>query len=229
MGCSEIDARVLGTGEIVSDSFDVNGTFARLVSLRLRPEEIEHGMERFKGVSAPLVRAQKGSLGIFGAGNRSSGSVCALSFWDSRDALERSNANPAVIEALAGYSDWMVSSFVVEGYAVVSGQMLPPASHDSPTWMTLVSATIRPGRLDEGVAALSKRLDRVQDVSRSFAGSLLLSPLVGNRIVAFEYWAIDPGITSIEQVVSGIDQRISRSSAFQSPIQREVFEVFEIL
>lgn len=78
------------------------GLYARLVDLRLRPDALDVGMERFRDVSAPLVRRQDGSIAIIGAGNRSTGSVMALSLWKSQDALERSNANPEVIEALAG-------------------------------------------------------------------------------------------------------------------------------
>src|SRR5688572_30480970 len=95
---------------------------ARIVSMMLQPESIDFAFDHFRHVSAPLVRGQVGSLGIIGAGNRETGFGCAISFWDARDALERSNANPQVVEAMGGYARWMAGPFRVESYSVISGE-----------------------------------------------------------------------------------------------------------
>lgn len=124
----------------------------------------------------------------------------------------------------------MTSSFVVEGYAVVHGEV-PNIDSGVPAafWVCSVSMTAAPGRLDDGITTLLSRVDQVRKLSEAAVGTLLLLPMVGYRCVALEYWVSDPSVAASESRVRRIDQQISRSSAFRSPVQREVFEVIEIV
>jgi len=200
---------------------------ARIVSMQLQRESVDAAFDYFRDVSAPLVRAQAGSLGILGAGNRASGFGCAISFWGTRDDLERSNANPRVVEALGGYAKWMAGPFLVESYGIVSGA-LPDAEPDSlrGTWLRTTSAVTQPERLDEMAALFEARLGNARAASPACVGTLLLSPLIGSRMLAIEFWSSHGPLASWDAVSQREDQRLFREGIVEQPPIRDTLEVF---
>jgi hypothetical protein len=217
-------------GRTLDDLIDVTGLFARLVSIRFRPDSLDDAMERFRTVSGPLVRVQTGSLGIMGFANRVNCSVFALSIWQTQEALQNSNANPDVIQALADYSSWMAGPFVVESYRVVRGGIpAPGTATNCDVRMRIVSASISPERLNSAIAMVSDRLDEAFAMSRWCVGSLLLSPMVGNKVIAVEYWTNPAAAAASEARVQALDQKLRRSNLFQGPIQRELTDLFGVL
>ncbi len=195
--------------------------------MQLQHESVDAAFTYFQEASAPLVRAQAGSLGILGAGNRASGFGCAISFWETREDLERSNANPRVVEAMGGYAKWMAGPFLVESYGIVSGA-LPDAEPDTMrgTWLRTTSVVTPPERLDELAAVFEARLGNARAISSACNGTLLLSPLIGSRMLAIEFWSSHGPLKLWDAASQREDQRMFREGIVGQPPVRDTLEVF---
>jgi hypothetical protein len=200
---------------------------ARMVSMSLQPESVDLAFDHFQNVSAPLVRVQAGSLGIIGAGNRETGFGCAISFWDTPESLERSNAEPRVVAAMGGYAEWMVGPFRVESYSVVSGEP-PVPDHDSMQggWLRTTSALASPERLDELLGVYEARLAAARSASPACVGAILLAPHIGSRILAIEHWTTLAALNAWDANARADDQRLFRAERVPEPPVRDRLEVF---
>jgi hypothetical protein len=200
---------------------------ARMVSMSLQPEAVDLAFEHFQNVSAPLVRVQAGSLGIVGAGNRETGFGCAISFWDTPESLERSNAEPRVVEAMGGYAKWMAGPFRVESYSVVSGEP-PVPDRDSLQcgWLRTTSALTSPERLDELVSVYEARLAAARSSLPACTGAILLAPHIGSRILAIEHWATLTALNAWDANARIDDQRLFRAGSVPESPVRDRLEVF---
>lgn len=185
-------------------------------------------MVRFRTVSSPLVRKQAGSVGIFGGGNTTTGSTYSISVWDTHSALENSNAVPEVVEAMAGYAEWMAGHFVVESFEIVTGVIVGPfPQSDESLWCRVSITSSVPGHSPAALESFSARLDQVRALSTACVGTALLSPLVGSKLVALEYWTDHHDLVASEPRVAAIDQRLHRAGLFQSPTVRDLIEILE--
>ena len=195
--------------------------------MQLQPEAIDLAFDHFRGVSAPLVRVQAGSLAILGAGNRESGFGCAISFWETRDSLERSNANPQVVEAMGAYAKWMAGPFKVESYTVVSGT-IPESRPDNlrGNWLRTTSVLTLPERLDDVLTVYAARLANARTASPACFGTLLLSPQIGFRALAIELWSSRSALTAWDGSAKLDDQRLFRAGGVEEPPARDTLEVF---
>lgn len=194
--------------------------------MQLQREAMDLAFDYFRDVSAPLVRAQGGSLAILGAGNRESGFGCAISFWETRESLERSNANPKVVEAMGGYARWMAGPFKVESYAVVSGTISAFGPDDlRGDWLRLTSVMAPPETLTDVLAGYETRLVDAA-ASRACVGTLLLSPQIGSRVLAIELWSSHAALGSWDAKAKLDDQRLFRSGSVDQPPERDTLEVF---
>jgi len=200
---------------------------ARIVSMTLRPESIDDAFDHFRNASAPLVRAQFGSLGILGAGNRESGFSFAISFWETRGDLERSNANPAVVEAMGGYAQWMAGPFLVESYTVMSGGLPEADAGDvRGRWLRTTSVAAPTERLEDVTAMFEERLEGARAASPACAGTLLLEPHIGQSVLALEFWSSRFALASWDAVAKIEDQRLFRAGSVDQPPVRDTLEVF---
>lgn len=201
--------------------------FARMTRLMIRTESIDQAFNHFRAASAPLVRGQPGSLGILGAGNRESGSACAISFWETLEALERSNANPQVVEAMAGYARWMAGPFKIESYTVVSGTVPAPGlDHLVGTWLRTTSMQAAAGRLDDVLATYTEQLARAGASSPACVGTMLLSPRIGSSPFAIEFWTSRAAAVTWDAAVRLGDARLFRSGNVEHPPVRDILDVF---
>lgn len=173
--------------------------FARIVSMSLRPGTIDPAFDRFRVVSTPLVRVQPGSIGILGAARREPPHGYAISFWESREHLELSNANPRVVEAMMGYAGWMDGPFSVGSFDIVAGAPPPPWPETGPIGderARMTTAVPRRGCLDAVVDAYRDYLARLEGTPGCI-GTLLLTPHVGERVIAIELWSSMPPMPSV--------------------------------
>lgn len=200
---------------------------ARITSMMLQRESIDLAFTHFRNASAPLVRGQVGSLSIIGAGNRETGFGCAISFWDTSESLERSNAEPRVVEAMGGYAKWMAGPFRVESYSVVSGEP-PEPDHDNMrgTWLRTTSTLASPERLDELLGLYEARLAAARSSSPAFIGAILLTPQIGSRILAIEHWTTLAALNAWDANARIDDQRLFRAGSVPEPPVRDRLEVF---
>ena len=200
---------------------------ARIVSMLLQPESIDLAFDYFRDVSAPLVRAQVGSLGIIGAGNRETGFGCAISYWDTRESLERSNAEPKVVEAMGGYARWMAGPFRVESYSVVSGE--PPEPNRESTrgsWLRTTSVLTSPDQRDDALTACEARLAAARSASSACVGVQLLAPQIGSRMLAIEHWTSLSALNAWNANAKIEDQRLFRAGRVDESPVRDTLEVF---
>ena len=195
----------------------------------LQHDVMDAAFDYFRDVSAPLVSAQTGALGILGAGNRETGFGCAISFWETRESLERSNAEPRVVEAMGGYAKWMAGPFRVESYSVVSGEPPEPdADSMHRTWLRTTSVLISPERLDDAMTVYEARLATARSVSPACVGALLLSPHIGSRILAIEHWATLAALNAWDANAKVDDQRLFRAGSVPEAPVRDRLEVFGV-
>lgn len=195
--------------------------------MSLLPNTIEPAFDRFSTVSAPLVRIQPGSIGILGAARREPPHGYAISFWETREALERSNANPRVVEAMMGYAEWMAGGFWVESFDIVSGRLpdpWPAAGRSSDERARMTAVVPRRGMVDEVVGAYRDYLGQLEKAF-SCIGTLLLMPLIGQRIIALELRSSMPPTRSA--VVAPFQDRAAwHNGPLESVPVREILEVF---
>ena len=200
---------------------------ARIVSMALKPGTIEPAFDRFSTISTPLVRVQPGSIGILGLARRESPFGYAISFWESRQALERSNANPKVVEAMMGYADWMAGPFSVESYDIVAGRVPEPRPAPERTSTERARMTIaipRRGHTNEVIASYRVYLTQLDD-QPGCIGTLLLTPLIGQRIIAIELWSSAPPLRS-GPTAPYLDRAAWTGGPLESQPVREILEVF---
>lgn len=200
---------------------------ARIVSMALKPGSIEPAFERFGTISTPLVRVQPGSIGILGLARRESPFGYAISFWRSRQDLERSNANPKVVEAMMGYADWMAGPFSVESYDIVAGQSpepQPDPERSTTERARMTTAIPRRGRTGEVIASYRDYLTQIDD-QPGCIGTLLLTPLIGQRLVAIELWSSAPPLRS-GPPGPYLDRTAWTGGPLESQPVRETLEVF---
>jgi hypothetical protein len=198
--------------------------FARIVSIRFRPETIDLAMDRFRDSSTPLVRAQTGSLGIIGAVDRGSGRAYAISFWRTREDLEQSNANPRVVDAMTGYAEWMAGPFAVESFAVVCGA-LPDHVPGSVEYARMTSLVATPESREESLAVLQRRLVSTEDASPECTGILLMTQMVGQRIITFELWSSSEALETSDPDALLEERRLVRDGVLPVPITHELLQV----
>ena len=195
--------------------------------MTFQPGTFKLAFDHFRNASAPRVVEQAGSLGIIGAGSQQSGFGCAISFWESLDALERSNGVPAVVEAMSGYAQWMASPFKVESYTVVNGE-IPAPSPDNliGTWMRTTTVAPAPNRHGEVEAIYAERLTTTQATNRECFGTFLLALQVGSSLLAIELWNERTALTDWDRSAEVRDQRLFRASAVNQPPLRGTLEIF---
>jgi hypothetical protein len=63
---------------------------ARVSALEGRPDQLDSSAEKVRSETAPRVRELAGNVGIIGLADRKSGRMTAITFWQSEDALRRS-------------------------------------------------------------------------------------------------------------------------------------------
>ena len=164
---------------------DVRG-YVRVTNMRFEPQNADAAIERFWSVSAPIVLSQDGAISIVGGINRETGVGVALSFWTSVEALQMSNAAPAIFGALPGYAPWMSGGYTVETYDLVRGEPIP---RETSTGLTARIFTVA---ADEHTGAQAiETLDAWISVSgqqRGCVATLLLAPHMGAKVVAVELW-----------------------------------------
>jgi len=201
--------------------------FARMTSMMLQPAAMGAAFDHFRDASAPAVRAQPGSLAILGGGNPDTGFGCAISFWETLDSLERSNANPKVVEAMSGYAQWMAGPFRVESYSVTSGSPPDPDVAEPPqSWMRMTTATAAPGKLETVLMSYSDRLDQARERSESCVWTTLLAPQIGSRILVIEQWTSLPALLAWEGASKDADQRLFRAEVLETPPVRDRLAVY---
>jgi hypothetical protein len=200
--------------------------YARIVSLRFRPETLDTAMAYFRDVSTPLVRMQPGSISIFGAANSETGNTFAISFWESLESLEASNAHPDVVDALMGYAQWIESSFIVEAFDVVHGPIPHPAPvAESGEWVRAIQAVPHPGSEADVVSALRQRLEQVESGASACTSTLLLVQRVGRRVIALEFWTDERALLATESRAQTFDARLWRGGTLTSPVTRDILRV----
>jgi quinol monooxygenase YgiN len=201
--------------------------YARIVSVRFQPDALDAAMAYFRDVSVPLVRAQPGSRSITGLGNRETGDTFAISFWRSLEDLEGSNSPPDVVDAMAGYAQWMRSSFVVESFDVVHGVVPEPAALEkSGDWVRLTSIVATQGSRDDLVATVRQQLDTLETGASSCTGTLLMAQRGSHRLVALEFWTSHAAMAATQARAHSLDQRALRHGLVQSLPVRHMLEVF---
>jgi len=198
--------------------------FARVVFITFRTDTIDLAAERFRTVSTPLVRRLPGSLGVFGGANRTTGNSWAISLWQTRADLERSNADPEVTAALTGYAPWMAGPFSVQSYAIVD-MAFPgpdPAALGEVGRMTMLAP--QPGSEPDVIAALRDYLAQLRERSGACLGTLLMVPHIGNQILALELWSSEEELHGTGTRLA--DQRIRQPGTLERPPAREMFDMF---
>jgi hypothetical protein len=202
-------------------------TFARMTSMYLQIESMGLAFDHFRDASAPAVREQPESLSIIGAGNGETGFSCAISFWESLDALERSNGNPRVVEAMGGYGKWMAGPFRVESYTVVSGTYPDPAAEQpSDAWLRITTVTAAQGQLDAVISAYAERLTNAESTSPACTWTSLLAPQIGARLLAIEHWTSLAALNAWDVTAKDADQRLFRFGSIETPPERDRLTVF---
>ncbi len=202
---------------------------ARMSSMMLQPESIELAFNHFRDVSVPLVVGQEGAIGIIGAGNRETGFGCAISFWESMEGLERSNGNPQVVEAMAGYAKWMAGPFKVESFTVASGAV-PEIGPDNlaGSWMRMTTIMPPTDQMDAVLAVYAGRLASVESSSPACFATLLLAPQIGPHILALELWSSRTALSAHDAAARLDDQRLFRERRVAEAPVRDTLEVFGI-
>jgi hypothetical protein len=198
-----------------------------MTSMTFQPGSVEFAFNHFRNASAPRVVEQPGSLGILGAGIRQTGYGCAISFWESRDALERSNGVPSVIEAMSGYGKWMASPFKVESYTVVSGEIpVPGPDNLIGTWMRATIIAPVPNSHDKVEAIYAERLSTTRATNPECFGAFLLALQVGSGLLAIELWNDHSALADWDSSAKVRDQRLFRAGTVDRPPLREALEIF---
>ena len=205
---------------------DVARVYARIVSMQLRLDGMDAAFAYYRDISTPLVRGQPGSLGVLGAGNRESGSALALSFWSSQEDLERSNGNPAVVAAMTGYAQWMAGPFVVASYDVASGTPPPPAT--AARWLRATTMLSLPARLEETIATVRNRLQELESIASACQGTMLLTPHIGERVIALEFWSSQAALAASNKRADDQERRLWRAGLLERPPEREALEIFGV-
>jgi hypothetical protein len=201
--------------------------YARIVSLRFRPETLATAMAFFRDVSTPLVRKQPGSLSIFGAGNDVTGTTIAISFWETLESLEASNAHPEVVDALMGYAQWIESAFVVEAFDLVYGPVpLPEPVAERGEWVRVTQAVPLPGAETEVAQTLRDRLRQVETGARACTSTLLLVQRAGRRVTALEFWSSHDALLGTESRAQTYDARLWRSGLLAAAPTRDTLRVY---
>jgi hypothetical protein len=204
-------------------------TLARMTSMILQIESMGLAFDHFRDASAPAVREQPGSYAIIGAGNRETGFSCAISFWETLDALERSNGNPRVVEAMSGYGKWMAGPFRVESYTVVSGTYPDPAIDlPSDSWLRITTVTATQKQLDAVLSSYAERLHDAQSKSPSCTWTALLAPKIGSRLLAIEHWTSLAALNTWDASAKDADQRLFRAGGVEAPPERDRLTVFGV-
>ena len=63
---------------------------ARVSTLEGSPDQIDDSLDKVRAETVPKVRELPGNVGMMGLADRRSGRVTAITFWESEDALRRS-------------------------------------------------------------------------------------------------------------------------------------------
>jgi heme-degrading monooxygenase HmoA len=63
---------------------------ARVSTLEGSPDQIDDSLDKVRAETVPKVRELPGNVGMIGLADRRSGRVTAITFWESEDALRRS-------------------------------------------------------------------------------------------------------------------------------------------
>jgi hypothetical protein len=201
--------------------------FARIVNIRFAPESFAPAFEHFRDVSAPLVLAQSGSRGILGAGSHATGNTWTISFWQTRADLDYSNSPPAVVEAMAVYTQWMISPFSVQTYAILQGQITEPDTEGAAgEWARITTVIPEPNQAEAAIAALRERLTRLETRCAGSRGTLLMAQQAGNRLIAIELWSSAGTLAASDPEAMSQDQHIRVTVPLQGSPLREEAEVF---
>jgi hypothetical protein len=144
--------------------------------------------------------------------------------WRTRQDLEQSNANPQVVEAMTGYAEWMAGPFAVESFAIVSGA-LPDTVPDAHESARLTSLVATPETRDETLAVLQRRLIRTEAASPQCAATLLMTQLVGQRIITFEVWSSAAALDASDPDALLEERRLVRDGSLPGPITHELLHV----
>jgi len=192
-----------------------------VTTLRVRPEASRLALDRFLSLSSPVVSQLPGAIAIVGGGNLETGAGIAFSFWDSLEALERSSGDPDTVDILAGYAAWMAGPYTVESFVLVRGDPVLPAG-GSERVARVFSIIADAGDVELALDTLDEWLAQ-SEAQRGCDATLLLSPLMGTRVVAVEIWRS-------ARAISATDARVSRDPGRGTPlagrISAEVITLF---
>jgi heme-degrading monooxygenase HmoA len=65
---------------------------ARMTTLEGSPEELDEGLRDVKERALPVLQQQDGFKGFIALGNRQSGELIGITFWESEQAMQASEA-----------------------------------------------------------------------------------------------------------------------------------------
>lgn len=183
--------------------------YVRMTTLRVRPEASRLALDRFLSLSTPRVTELPGAISIVGGGNLEKGAGISFSFWDSVEALEQSSGDPETVEVLAGYAAWMAGPYTVESFVLVRGD--PLSRLDGPERVARILSVIADaGDVDLALDTLDEWLAH-SEAQRGCDATLLLSPLMGTRVVAVEIWRS-------ARAIAATDARVARDLGRGTPL-----------
>lgn len=202
--------------------------YARVMNILFQADALPRVVAHFREASVPMVVGFPGFDAMLAAINRASGRIWLVTIWNSEQARDASAVDPAFIQNMASFADWMAGGFNRESYDVIANtlQSLAPADDDdAPPCVRLTIVTLDPARIDEAGVILADLADPVAHNNEGFRGAVVMLSAIQSRAIVFEHWRDQSSLDESDDVPFRAGQRLRASGCLTLAPMVETLEL----
>ena len=196
--------------------------YGRVLRLKNDPARVDEAVSQWTQHILPLIKKQKGFVGISLMGNRKTGEGFSVAYWETEQAMKdaKPQVRPEADKVMGGFGGSIVEEDECE--VAVQERFQPPKTG---TWVRVTTLEGDPAKGDEGISSYKSRVVPTIKQQRGARAAILLVNRSTGKSFSGTIWDTEKDLQNSEAAVSGIRQEVAQQIGARSP-KVEVFEVY---
>jgi heme-degrading monooxygenase HmoA len=196
--------------------------YGRVLRFKGDPAKSDEAIKQWTEQILPLIKKQKGFVGVSLMANRKTGDGLSVTYWETEQAMKdaRAQVRPQADKIIGTTGRRIAEENECE--VAVQERFKPPKSG---TWSRVTTIEGDPAKIDDGIADYKARVvPAIQRLSGARAAVLLVDRNAGKSFSG-TIWDSEKDLQTSEAAVAGMRQDFAKKAGSKGP----TVEVFEIV
>lgn len=203
--------------------------FARIISLKTNPEDLDTLLTIYRTSSMPMVAGLPGLVLVAGVASRRTGQASSITVWETAEDRERGGINAESADNLSLYAPLMVGSYVRDAYDVPVCHLRLGSTRGFGVLLgRTMTEDIEPPHWDAATKALQQMARSLSTAEADGYGVMVFESRALSRAVLIEL-ATSRGVLEAQAPATRAHRSAARAARhLRRPATTEAFDVIDL-